>query len=77
MAARKTVSLKSLIKNHRTMTDATLTNPNLAGEAGKQVRIALNIALETVLHDAGDYRGFKYVNDYTVDDTARHYYGEY
>lgn len=76
MAKRKTLTLEFLKDSHERMTRGSLENPAFIAnlEMGKAVRNALNIAIESALFEANDYRGFQYLGDYHVDDTARRYF---
>jgi hypothetical protein len=76
MTKRKTVNLEFLKDSHERMTLGSLENPAFIAniELGKAVRSALNIALESALFEANDYRGFSYIGDYKIDDTARRYF---
>lgn len=75
MAARKTIGLEFLKDSHERMTRGSLENPaHIANpEMGKAVRHALNIAIESALHEAGAYRGFAYIRNWQIDDSARRY----
>lgn len=76
MAKRKTMEIEFLKDVHGRMTFASMENPLYIAnvEAGKAFRTALNIALEAVLFEAEAYKGYRYLVDYKVDDTARFYY---
>jgi len=76
MAKRKTVTLEFLKDSHERMTRGSLENPAFIAnpELGKATRTALNISLESALFEAGNYRGYQYLCDYKIDDTARRYF---
>lgn len=75
MAQRKTVNVETLKDSHERMTIASLQNPLYIANPGegKAFRNAINIMLESVLHETGNYRGFSYIGVWEVDDTARRY----
>lgn len=74
--ARKTYDIVALKAIHERMTLGTLENAAFVENVsnGKAMRSAANIMLETVLHETGNYKGFQYLLDHKIDDTARHYY---
>lgn len=64
MARRKTLTVKKIVEkgNH------FLRVHNQVGPEGRAARKAVASFIETILHDSGNYRGFRYLNAHEMEN---------
>ena len=77
MAKRKTIAVSDLVKQHSDMTDAVLKS--YANHTSLDARLeTLNVWLESILFETGNYRGFQYVGGWNegkpLNEKAHYYY---